>query len=188
MKIYLRDYPHMIEAETRDGPNVTCEARILKAGEDWIVDDIGTYPAYRRQGHATAILRRIREIHGAPLLAFAIAPEAQGFWDAMTRCGIYDGEVPETLPDPFTKLREALTTEKYLCRCGAVPEYEYEPGALSIKCECCFLTFTAPDAEVRTVAIGWLNKTNENRTTPTDTPPPHQSVPPQSGRTPAETW
>ncbi len=45
--------------------------------------------------------------------------------------------------------------------CGAIPEADYTPGALSIICPTCALSYTAPDMEIEIAMAGWVNLTEK---------------------------
>lgn len=86
--VYLRDYGIRITAEYRNGPIVTCEATFIREPDGWIVDEIFTRPESRRRGHAKAILQRIVEFSGMPVVPHLILEEAKPFWREMAKEGI----------------------------------------------------------------------------------------------------
>lgn len=64
-------------------------------------------------------------------------------------------------PDPYATLRARLLLAPNWCPCCCIPpEVDYEPGALSIICRRCLLSFAAPDSETGTVEEGWRRRVN----------------------------
>ena len=88
-RVFVRDYGHLVKAEYRIGPEVTCEAVAIKCSDGWIIDGIETLESWRRQGHARAILERLVEISGMPVRAMEIDRGAETFWEHMTELGIH---------------------------------------------------------------------------------------------------
>lgn len=69
----------------KDFTTVICDCKIIKAGNDFIVDDIITHKQYRNQGHASRIVNELKKYctkHNLNLKAFGIANtiEAKSFW------------------------------------------------------------------------------------------------------------
>jgi hypothetical protein len=87
-RVFVRDHGHLVKAEYRIGPEVTCEAVAIKCPDGWVIDGIETLPTWRCHGHARAILERIVEISGMPVRAMEIDPGAEEFWAHMTELGI----------------------------------------------------------------------------------------------------
>jgi hypothetical protein len=87
-RVFVRDYGHIVKAEYRIGPEVTCEAVAIKCPDGWIIDGIETLPTWRGHGHARSVLERIVEISGMPVRAMEIDPGAEDFWAHMTEIGI----------------------------------------------------------------------------------------------------
>jgi len=58
---------------------VVAEAKILRAGDTLLIDDIYTEPDHRRRGHASAIIRRLKAT-GLDVAPIGVLPEAVPFW------------------------------------------------------------------------------------------------------------
>ena len=73
---------------------VVCEALIIVAGDELMVDHIETAVGHRRKGYATAIIDKLKST-GKKVTPIGILPfaNAQGFWKAM---GMTDGLGEET--------------------------------------------------------------------------------------------
>lgn len=92
--VFIRDYGLRVQAEYRIGDVVTCEAVMIKTpDEGWIIDQIETAFAWRRKGHAEALLRRVMEVSGHPVIAHDVQPEALPFWHRMVELGIHKANV-----------------------------------------------------------------------------------------------
>jgi hypothetical protein len=57
-----------------------------------------------------------------------------------------------------------LKLDYKVCRCGVIGAHlNYEPGAITIKCLNCWVSFTAPDYEIQTALNGWAITTKQKK-------------------------
>ena len=73
------------EAWVEVGFDVVCTARLLRAGGEIMVDLIETAPAFRRMGHASSLVRALRERTGLRVVPVGVldTPEARAFWRSL---------------------------------------------------------------------------------------------------------
>ncbi len=94
MSVHFKNRGVAVEVEVRNGPLVVCEARCLKASHNWVVDNIESDPEFRGQGYAQELIEAVVSLSGFPVHAFAIKPDALGFWEKMKNRNLYEQTSP----------------------------------------------------------------------------------------------